>query len=529
MIAGLDSASVPSAAQLGQAKTHGVRMWSGYLATKPHVNLAHPWSREEFARVKAAGLSCVAFCSGKDDPIACKNLAASLGVRLCLDVEGGIRGNGPWVQDWLNKSEAGLYGNAPVFPGRRAAFYILAAYPGHDPQRVWTTDPHHPRPDGPCGWQWEGTHSEFGIGVDRGWYQDWFAGPHGAENHWVSMGGSFHHEPVVAQNLDGRLEVFILGDDGHLFDLAQSAPNGGWWSSWVDLGPFPPGGPAGNLAVARNLDGRLELFLRGSDKKIYHRWQQGPGGALTHNWTSLGGSFQHDPVVARNRGGRLELFVLGDGGHLFELAQNAPNGTWRSSWADLGPAPNGDAAGKLAVGRNLDGRLELFVRGSDNEIYHRWQQAAGGALVPAWASLGGSFQHDPVVGQNQDGRLELLVLGHNGHLFDLAQSAPSGAWWSSWADLGAPPHGGAAGNLSVARNPDGRLELFLRGADNKVYHRWQQGAGGALTPTWASMGGSFAGSPVAAPNQNGRLEVFVLGRDRSVHHDWQLAPNDGWA
>jgi hypothetical protein len=143
--------------------------------------------------------------------------------------------------------------------------------------------------------------------------------------------------------------------------------------------------------------------------------------------------------------------------------------------------------------------------------------------------MGGSFHHEPVIAQNLDGRLEVFILGDDGQLFDLAQSAPNGGWWSSWVDLGPPPPGGPAGNLSVARNLDGRLEFFLRAADNKIYHRWQQGAGGALTPTWASMGGSFAGSPVAAPNQNGRLEVFVLGRDRSVHHDWQLAPSDGWA
>jgi peptidoglycan hydrolase-like protein with peptidoglycan-binding domain len=83
------------------------------------------------------------------------------------------------VQDWLTKSGAGLYGNAPVFHGRRAAFYVLADYPGSDPHATWS--PHVQRPNGPCGWQWEGTHTEFGCSVDRGWYDDWFAvgGGHG--------------------------------------------------------------------------------------------------------------------------------------------------------------------------------------------------------------------------------------------------------------------------------------------------------------------------------------------------------------
>lgn len=174
MIAGLDSSfDRPTSAQLAQAKAHGVGMWSGYLATKPGVNLAAPWTQQDFARVKSAGLSAIAFCSGKDDPVACKNRAAAWGVRLCLDVESGIRDNGTWVQDWLTKSGAGLYGNAPVFQGRRAAFYVLAAYVNADPHAIWS--PHVPRPNGPCGWQWQGTHKEFGCSVDRGSYDDWFA------------------------------------------------------------------------------------------------------------------------------------------------------------------------------------------------------------------------------------------------------------------------------------------------------------------------------------------------------------------
>jgi hypothetical protein len=181
MIAGLDSATPPTAAQLAAAKAHDVKLWAGYLATKPHMNLLHPWSRQDFARVKDAGLSTFAYCSGLDDPDACKRQAADWGVRLCLDVEPQIHGDGPWVQGWLTASGAGLYGNAPVFAGRRAAFYVLAWYPKskHDPGRTWIDDHRYPRPNGPCGWQWLGTHTEFGAGVDRGWYDDWFA-PQGA-------------------------------------------------------------------------------------------------------------------------------------------------------------------------------------------------------------------------------------------------------------------------------------------------------------------------------------------------------------
>jgi hypothetical protein len=527
LIAGLDSSvAVPSAAQLADAKRHGVRIWSGYLATRSGVGILHHWSQAEFARVKQAGLEALAFCSGQDDPAACKQLAASWGVRLCLDVERGIRSDGPWVQPWLNASGAGLYGNAPVFVRRTAPFCVLAAYPGHDPQRTWTTDPHHPRPSSPCGWQWQGTHTEFGCGVDRGWYDDWFAAP--GENHWTTLGGSWEDRPAAAQNLDGRLELFAIAANGHLMDLAQSAANGSWWSDWVDLGPPPPTGAAATPVVARNLDGRLEVFVRARDGSLHHRWQQGPGGSLTPHWESLAGSFAQNPGLAQNLDGRLELFALGSDHHIYELAQSAPNGAWQSRWADLGPAPEG-AVGPPTVARNLDGRLEVFLRGGDGRLHHRSQQAAGAAFAAQWTALAGLWHQNPIAAQDADGRLELFALGANGHLFLLAQSSANGSWWTAAADLGPPPANGASGSPAVARNADGRIEVFVRGADNKVYHRWQQAPGAALSPHWAQLGGSCRHDPVIARNKDGRLEAFIVGHDKTIEHGWQVAPGQGWA
>src|SRR5262249_16766074 len=125
MIAGLDSSfGRPSAALALQAKASGVSLWSGYLATKAGVRLAAPWTRADFDNARRCGGTPIAFCSGWDDPVACRALAAQWNVRLCLDVEEGIRGDGAWVQPWLDASGAGLYGNAQVHDGRNAVFHV---------------------------------------------------------------------------------------------------------------------------------------------------------------------------------------------------------------------------------------------------------------------------------------------------------------------------------------------------------------------------------------------------------------------
>lgn len=170
MIKGLDSSSAPNASQVAQAKAAGYSLWSGYLQTKPNVNIYHAWTQPNFETARQCGSTPIAYCSGWDDPVACKNLAAQWNVRLCLDVESSVRSDGPWVQAWLDASGAGLYGNLPVFNGRHAPFFVMSAYPGHDFGTTWSGPP----PPVPHAWQWWGSHSLFGIGVDTTNFDDWF-------------------------------------------------------------------------------------------------------------------------------------------------------------------------------------------------------------------------------------------------------------------------------------------------------------------------------------------------------------------
>jgi hypothetical protein len=169
MIAGVDSAYPPSDASLTLAYSSGVRLWAGYFAGP---NILNGWSQADFDRVKSHGLNTIAFCSGLSDPVAMKNQSTIWGVPICLDVEGLIRGDGVWVQGWLDSSGSGLYGNAGVFNNRSAAFYIMANYPGIDPGATWPSI--YARPNGLCGWQWQGSHTAFGVTVDSAWYDDGF-------------------------------------------------------------------------------------------------------------------------------------------------------------------------------------------------------------------------------------------------------------------------------------------------------------------------------------------------------------------
>src|SRR6476620_1538252 len=72
MIAGLDSSFFrPSRETALAAKAAGV--WGGYLATKPGVGLASPWDKASFDNVRVLPGKPIAYCSGWDDPGACRD------------------------------------------------------------------------------------------------------------------------------------------------------------------------------------------------------------------------------------------------------------------------------------------------------------------------------------------------------------------------------------------------------------------------------------------------------------------------
>ena len=53
-----------------------------------------------------------------------------------------------------------------------------------------------------------------------------------------SLGGVIVSDPSLADNSDGRLEVFALGLDGALWHIWQDAAHAGPWSAWASLGGY---------------------------------------------------------------------------------------------------------------------------------------------------------------------------------------------------------------------------------------------------------------------------------------------------
>lgn len=172
MLKGLDSASPPSDSQIQQALKDGVKLWSGYIPGPYIDKVSNPWEKADFQRVLNAGMNAIGYASGYSDPGYVAQTAHDWGILAALDMEYGIRTKGSWTQPWLDKAGAGLYAHPQDHSGLTAVFHVAADYPGYNPKKTWPGG--YPRPDTPCGWQWHGTHTEYGVSVDSSWFDDWF-------------------------------------------------------------------------------------------------------------------------------------------------------------------------------------------------------------------------------------------------------------------------------------------------------------------------------------------------------------------
>src|SRR3954454_22565973 len=260
---------------------------------------------------------------------------------------------------------------------------------------------------------------------------------------WESLGKPPEAElssPFAQRNQDGRLEVFAIGN-GEIFNIAQVVPNGGWSDGWANKNS-----PAATIrikanVVGRNADGRQEMFAIGDDNALWQKWQVAPNGGWS-DWKTLSTPSRsvfltEQLTVGRNKDGRQEVYAHGSDGNIWQIPQAAPNGGW-SDWRTLGkPAAGIRPSDRMTVGSNKDGRQELFVMGGDLALWHTWQVTPNAGWSD-WRSLG----------RPRDG-------------FGFPPQFPE------------PPKDRDLSNPVVQENADGHLEVFAPG-NGAFCNRWQE-------------------------------------------------------
>jgi hypothetical protein len=343
----------------------------------------------------------------------------------------------------------------------------------------------------------------------------------------------FDGDPVVAPSGDGRLELFVFGlQDGRLWHAWQAQwSNSSNWYGWCDMG-LPGSWPA---TVGANGDGTLALAVLNEISQVSYASQT----AWSNGWSawtalpSVPGGGLYAPGVAADADGRVQLFLAS--GHLYRIGQMSWSNGW-SGWQDHGPPSGARLSGFVTAACSGDGRIEVFAIDSDDGSMWNVRQTAPSSAYSGWNAYGNpgvALVDRPALARSADGRLELFVRGQDNRLYHQWETTVGTFSWSGWNsfDVTTTPEFGFVDHPVVAPSADGRLELFLTGGDHNIYHAWQTSASNGWS-NWvnegAEGGGFIAAAPGLARNGDGRLEIFAVAGDRNIYHKWQTAASNGW-
>lgn len=303
---------------------------------------------------------------------------------------------------------------------------------------------------------------------------------------------------AVVKNQDNTLQVFVP-TSGDVYWAKQPSPGRGPWTAWTDMTSSAGLGLA-NLAAGNNPDGGLSVFGLTSSGVLYTISENAPEVGWATSWTALNtgtGAPTIKPgyVVARNLDGRLELFGTDPSGHVWHCWQKTTGAGW-SSWQELSGA---QLNSQLAVARNLSGDLQVFGVDSLGNVWTNSQTSAGGSWSTTWTEITGkTLKPGIVVGQHKDGRLVLFGVSTQSpnDVWNIWQQGPAGgSFGGNWTDMGGS---GLDPHLVASSTQDERIQLFTVDSSGTVWSDWQPSTGGSWNG-WLSFGGSglafYSGQP----------------------------------
>ncbi|WP_433300342.1 hypothetical protein ACQP2F_02820 [Actinoplanes sp. CA-030573] len=306
---------------------------------------------------------------------------------------------------------------------------------------------------------------------------------------WLTMGqpgsSGVWDGPVVvrAPGPQGYLEVFVINTLGDLYSKIQDGNSPTGWSDWRKVYDFRW---AGNLSVQSDAYG-VYIAVTGDEQASLITWIGGTVSTKRDFGAPPGDPLSGSVQLGRNSDGRWELFTVGDSGADYHLWQK-PDGGW-SGWAAY-PRCTGGAADGLAVATNQDKRLELFAT-STGDLCHLWQDPNQSGGWSGWNDFGdGTIRNDfraihAITGDDvgaPNNRIEVYAMRSNGTLVGKWQQSPNGNWISGFSAIGS----GFDGNFAVGKNGDGRLEL-LAFRNGVPYHTWQVGRPGGGWNSWVVL------------------------------------------
>ncbi|MEW1643855.1 glycoside hydrolase family 27 protein [Streptomyces sp. NPDC091219] len=253
--------------------------------------------------------------------------------------------------------------------------------------------------------------------------------------------------PAVVRDGD-TLTTFLRGPHGSLVQQAGGRTR--------DLGGPAKGRILGQPAAYASAGGRIDVFVRGADSRVYRRVY---AAGRWSGWQSLGGRVADAPSVAFTDPGHWTLFATGTDG---QVVQRGPS----TGWSSLG-APGGRAVyGRPSAVVDARGRVQVAVRTAADDVWTRTRETSG--EWSSWASVGGTVSGSPTLVAVGDA----VVLYVRAADYTLWQQRYENGAWQGWTKQQAFPSAVFDGALGAVAGPDGSVDAVFQGVDGYV-HRTQ--------------------------------------------------------
>jgi len=211
---------------------------------------------------------------------------------------------------------------------------------------------------------------------------------------WKSLGGTLTSSPQIIVDNEGLIHVFSRGMNRALIQK-QTIVNETYyisWSPWMSLGGNLASSPKA-VALSDSV-GFLEVFSRAADKGLWRMRQALDADNLNEPvkwdaWEGLGGSVSSGPASAVNSFGNLDLFVRGTDKAVWHKQQIVVSEDGSEEWTQW-ESLNGITSTAPSVAREEEGLVHVFVRGVDRSIWAKYHVRGANSTVSwtPWYSLG---------------------------------------------------------------------------------------------------------------------------------------------
>ncbi|WP_163509334.1 glycoside hydrolase domain-containing protein [Fodinicola acaciae] len=198
-------------------------------------------------------------------------------------------------------------------------------------------------------------------------------------------------DPGVGLDISGKLCFFVQTTGNQLLHGWQDTPGSALWHTAIiqqnGTGAAVP--VAGRIGVGQAAPGRLCFVARDPSGKLSHGWQSAPGQG-PWLWTTIEpvtdvdddgnhvtSTVAGNPVCSLDSGGRLTYFVRTSDGRVLHGWQDHPdNGPWHATLIRTA-GTYAHVSDDVAVSQDADGRLVFTGLASDGSVTTGWQDAPG--------------------------------------------------------------------------------------------------------------------------------------------------------